>query len=99
MNAMGRSKQFTVPCRIEVQHTNEHFHVDFELEGNPDLYPGDKVRIGGDPVMVGFGETTTLHRRATVTRAGPILRAWTRFKANLELTELYEVSFTAGRPL
>jgi hypothetical protein len=36
-------------------------------------------------------------RRATVTRAGPLKRAVTKLAAYLDLAELYEVSFNAGR--
>jgi hypothetical protein len=48
-------------------------------------------------VMVQFGERAVFDRPATVERAGLLRRAWTRFAANFELGELYEVSFTPGR--
>jgi len=98
MSGRSRSRHsFQVPCTIAVEHTNEHFHAHLELDGNPPMHPGDKIRVEGAPVSVGFGESAVLRRTATVTRAGPLVRLWTRLRANLEVTELYEVSFTPGR--
>jgi hypothetical protein len=39
-----------------------------------------------------------VRRDATLTRAGALLRAWTRFAGHFGMAELYEVSFT-GRGL
>ena len=49
--------------------------------------------------MVNYGERLTVRRTATVTRAGRLERAWTKLIAHLELTELYEVSFSERRKL
>jgi hypothetical protein len=38
-----------------------------------------------------------VRRIATVERATFLERQWTRWAANFQLTELYEVSFTPGR--
>ena len=43
-----------------------------------------------DPIRVAFGQKLTLQREATVTRAGPISRAFTKLAAHFELTELYD---------
>ena len=40
-----------------------------------------------------------VQRTATVTRAGRIERLWTKLAGHLELTELYEVSFSERRRL
>ncbi len=92
---MSRSS-FDVPCRIEVAQSDEHFHAHVELAGDLPIYPGDRVRVHGAPVQVRFGESVSVERMATVTRAGPLARAWTRLGAYFDFAELYEVSFTPG---
>ena len=90
-------ERFEIPCRIEVEQSDEHFHAHVELDGNIAIYPGDEVQVHGAPIQITFGECAIYDRIATVTRAGPLLRAWTRFKAYFDLGELYEVSFSHGR--
>ena len=85
------------PCTIEIEHTEKSLHAHVALDGEPELQPGDRVRVHGDPIRVRFGDKLTLHRQATVERAGWLERQWTRFAARFELSELYEVSFTPGR--
>lgn len=92
-------KRFDVPCTIEVEHTNEHLHAHVALEGEVPIFPGDKVRVHGEPIRVEFGESASYSRIATVMRANWLTRRWTKFLASLEITELYEVSFSAGRKL
>ena len=46
---------------------------------------------------VAFGERLVVRRTATVVRAGPLDRLRARLEGYLELTELYEVSFSDGR--
>ena len=89
--------RFDTPCRIEVEHTNEHLHAHVELDGDIVIEPGDKVLVQGPPVRVPFGGRLTERRMATVTKASAIGRAWVRARARFELTELYELSFSAGR--
>jgi hypothetical protein len=88
-----------IPCTIEIEHTERSLHAHVELEGELALQPGDRVRVHGEPIRVRFGDKMTLHRNATVERAGWLERQWTRFAARFELSELYEVSFTPGRVL
>jgi hypothetical protein len=92
-------RRFDVPCTIEVEHTNEHLHAHVALEGEVPIFPGDKVRVHGTPIQVLYGESASYNRMATVMRANWLSRQWTRFLAGLEITELYEVSFSAGRKL
>jgi hypothetical protein len=73
------------------------FHAHVELDGDIPVGPGDKVRVHGDPITVPFGASAVFERTATVERAGPLLRAWTRLAGHFEMAELYEVSFTPGR--
>ncbi len=97
---MNRSpRRFDVPCTIEIEHTNEHLHAHVSLEGEVPIYPGDRVRVHGSAIQVEFGESASYSRIATVMRAGWLSRQWTKFLASLEITELYEVSFSAGRKL
>jgi len=91
------ARRFDVPCRIAIEQSEEHFHAHVELDGDLPIYPGDRVRVHGAPVHVLFGQTAIFDRIATVTRAGPLLRAWTMAAAYLDLRELYEVSFSPGR--
>jgi hypothetical protein len=87
------------PCTIEIEHTERSLHAHVELQDELALQPGDRVRVHGAPIKVRFGDKMTLHRDATVERAGWLERQWTRFAARFELSELYEVSFTPGRLL
>lgn len=89
--------RFDTPCHIEVEHTNEHLHAHVELDGDVAIEPGDKVRVHGAAVHVPFGGRLIERRTATVTKATALGRAWTRLRARFELTELYELSFSAGR--
>jgi hypothetical protein len=89
-------RRFDIPCRIAVEQSEAHFHAHVELAGEIAIEPGDRVRVHGDPIRVRFGESAVIERVATVTRAGPLRRAWTRLAAYLDLRELYEVSFTPG---
>jgi hypothetical protein len=92
-----RRTRFDTPCRIEVEHTNEHLHAHVELAGDRLIEPGDKVLVQGPAVRVPFGARLIEQRMATVTKATALGRAWTRLRARFELTELYELSFSAGR--
>ncbi|MFN4114317.1 MAG: hypothetical protein ACK4GD_10290 [Sphingomonadaceae bacterium] len=97
MNGPIHSRQFETPCRIEVEQSEHHFHAHVELDGDIAIMPGDSVRVHGAPIQINFGQSAVYDRMATITRAGPILRAWTRLAAYFDLKELYEVSFTPGR--
>ena len=87
-----------IACTVEVEHSNESLEAHVALDGNPDIGPGDRVRVHGDAIRLAFGEKISVRRAATWTRAGLLLRAWTRFAGHFGMAELYEVSFT-GRGL
>ena len=95
--ALGR-RTLEVPCTIEVEHTPRSLHAHVDLEG-VEVGPGDTVLVHDAPSDVGFGETVVRRSRATVVFAGTLQSLWTRLTAFLELTELYEVSFTPRRIL
>lgn len=86
-----------VGCLIEINHTPERFGAHVHLDGNPDIGPGDRVCVYGEPIEVVPGIEMTVRRRARIERATALGRAWTRFRGNFEISELYEVSFTSGR--
>ena len=94
---LGR-RTLEVPCTIEVEHTPRSLHAHVDLEG-VEVGPGDTVLVHGAPMAVGFGETVVRRSHATVVFAGTLESLWTRLTAFLELTELYEVSFTPRRLL
>lgn len=88
-----------VDCTIEIENTFESLHAHVDLHGAAPVEAGDSVLVHGDPIRVPYGQKITLKRRATITRAGAIERFFTALAARLELTELYEVSFSSGRKL
>lgn len=90
-------RSLVTPCTIEIEHTERSLHAHVALDGEPELRPGDRVRVHGEPIRVRFGDKLVLHREATVERAGWLERQWTKLTARFELSELYEVSFTPGR--
>ena len=95
---LGGHETFEVPCTIEVEHTADSLHAYVELEGEVDIGPGDQVIVQGAPIKPAFGEKIVERRQATVKRANWFDRMAARV-AGLELTELYEVSFTPRRKL
>ncbi len=84
-------------CTIAVEHTADALHAHVELDGNITLGPGDQVRVHGAPVRLPFGKAITLRRRATVSRAGLVAQWWTRLRSALDLTDLYEITFTSEK--
>lgn len=89
-------RTFTVPCTITVTHTHESLEAHVALEEEVPSLVGDRITVHGSAISVPFGETVTIRRMATVRRAGWLERAWVRFAAYFEFTELYEVSFSPG---
>lgn len=85
-----------VPCTVDLEHTEDSLHAYVDLEG-VEVGPGDEVLVHDPPTDIGFGQRIVCERHATVVQAGWLLRWWTRLTARLELTELYEVSFSSWR--
>ena len=85
-----------VPCTIDLEQSPDSLHAYVDL---PDVVigPGDEVVVHDAPTTIAFGERVVLTRRASVRRAGPLRRFWAHVEGYLELTELYEVSFSDGR--
>lgn len=93
------ARTLDLACTIEVEQTHESFHAHLTLDGDVVIGPGDRVKVHGAPIRTVFGQKLVERRRATVTRAGLLRRAWTRLAARFEMKELYEVSFTPRRSL
>jgi hypothetical protein len=93
----GGPRQFEIGCTIEIEQTGESLHAHVNFDNDVELHPGDEVPVHGAPVRIRFGESVNLRRTATVVRAGRLKRWMTRLAGYLELTELYEVSFSDGR--
>jgi hypothetical protein len=91
---MLRRISFDTPCTVEVEHSDENLCAHVELADGIAIGPGDKVRVHGSPISVGFGERRVVERIATVERASTVERLWTKFAGHFEMTELYEVSFS-----
>jgi hypothetical protein len=93
----GSPKSFDVPCTVEIEQTSETLHAHVVLDGDIQIQPGDEVRVHNAPTRIAFGERLVVRRTATVVRAGPLDRLRARIEGYLELTDLYEVSFSDGR--
>ena len=93
------AKDFEVPCRVAVEQTDAFFYAHVVLAQQVEVDAGDSVHVQGDDIQAQPGDRFMLRRRARVKRAGPIGRAWTKFMAIFEITELFEVSFTGRRTL
>lgn len=89
-------ERIAVPCTIEIEQTPDSLHAHVSLEG-VDVEPGDEVVVHGGPSGIAYGERGTFTARATVTRATAFERLLARLEGYRELTELYEVGFSAGR--
>lgn len=97
MTAAHAGRRIETGCTIEIEQTPESFHAYAWLDEDVAIRPGDRVTIHGAPIAVRFGCRLSERRRATIDRAGPLARFWTRLTAGLEFNELYEVTFTPGR--
>jgi hypothetical protein len=93
----GSRKSFDVPCTVEIEQTSETLHAHVVLDGDIDIKPGDQVKVHDAPTGVEFGQRLVVRRTATVVRGSRIDRLRARIEGYLELTELYEVSFSDGR--
>ena len=90
------SRTFDLPARVSIARSDENLfaHADRDVTCGP----GDRLLLQGPPIRIGFGEHAEFTRVATVRRASPLRRLWTRVAGHFALTELYEVSFS-GRSL
>ena len=92
----GNGRRLVVDCTVDLEQTSESLHAYVDLS-DIKVGAGDRVLIHDAPAMVGFGQKAVVERRATVMRATPLERLMAHVEGYLELTELYEVSFSPGR--
>jgi hypothetical protein len=84
-----------IPCVVEIEQTSESLQTSVILEGyQPE--PGDKVMVHGAPTRINFGEHGVFSCTASVIHAGVVARYSARVLSYFELTELYEIGFSAG---
>jgi hypothetical protein len=98
-NTHHSPREFDVPCTIEIENTFESLHAHVELDGDIEIYPGDTVKVHGEPIAVPYGEKAVFTRMATVKRASPLERAWTKATGDIEFMELLEFSFSSENEL
>jgi len=89
------SKQI-VPCHVDMSNTSEFLYAHVDLTG-VQVGPGDQVLVHDPIVDIPFGEAFSYDRTATVSKAGIFSRLWVYLTARLEITMLYEVSFSTTR--
>ena len=82
------------PCTIEVSHTFESLHAHVRFNNGTIVYPGDEVIVHGDPVKAPYGQVISEDREATILRATPLERLWTKIIGKLEFMEICEFSFS-----
>lgn len=87
-------KTETAPCTVEVSHVFESLHAHVRFNNGAVIHPGDSVLVHGAPVTAAYGEVVTEDRTATITRATPLERLWTKATGDLEFMELCEFSFS-----
>jgi hypothetical protein len=93
--SLFRGRAVDVPCTVDLEQTTESLHAYVEIEGL-EIRPGDEIIVHNAPTEVPFGERIVCDCRATVIRAGFLGDVLARLRGYLELTELYEVSFSDG---
>lgn len=94
---IGRATRVVVGCTVDIAHTADSLHAHVELDGAPDIRPGDRVTVRGAPADVAHGERLVVRRRATIERSGRWQRLRVRAAAYFALTGLLEIGFSVGR--
>lgn len=97
MRLFGPRERIDVSCTVEVEHTFDNLCAHVILDGDIKIAPGDEVTVHGEAIRVPYGEAQTFRREATVVRAGPVERLWTRLTGDSEFMELCEFSFSEER--
>jgi hypothetical protein len=89
---MRRRSGDTVPCVMDLEATQGHFHAHVALEGRV-VEAGDAVLVHGAPSRIALGDRRTIRSQATVYEAGIIRRTFVRWAGALQVHELYDVGF------
>ena len=85
-----------IPCHIDMSNTSEFLYAHVDLDG-VQVGPGDQVLVHDPITEIDFGEQLSYERTATVSKANFLKRLWVYLTARLEITMLYEVSFSTTR--
>jgi len=93
----GHRRVFEVPCTVEIEQSSETLHAHVMLDCDIRIEPGDEVTVHNPPTRVEFGQRLVVRSTATVVLGNWFDRLLARIKGYLELTELYDVSFSDGR--
>lgn len=81
-----------VPCELDLEATQEHFHAHARLEGAT-VNEGDEVLLHGAPDRIALGERRLVSTEATVTHVSLPRRLMTRILGTAHITDLYDVGF------
>jgi hypothetical protein len=92
----GTELQF--PCTLDLEHTSNSLHAHVAIVGC-ELGPGDSVVLSNVDHRLRFGEQRSVAAVATVTRAGWLRRQWFKAVSMMQLTSLYDVSFSDRKRL
>ncbi|WP_377294861.1 hypothetical protein [Rhizobium sp. SG2393] len=84
----------TVDCTVEINNTFEALGAHLRFDNGVIVHPGDEVQVHGAPVQIPYGQCKSFRRKATITRAGALERAFTRATGDFDMMELCEFSFT-----
>lgn len=89
-----RREREEAPCTVEVSHKFESLHAHVRFNNGAIIHPGDEVLVHGAPIMAPYGAVVIEDRTATITRATPLERMWTRMTGDFDFMELCEFSFS-----
>ncbi len=85
-------RRVRVPCQLDLEATEAHFHAHAVLEG-AEVNEGDRVLVHGAPRHIPLGERRLLSTEATVTHVSLPRRLLVRLIGTSQVTDLYDVGF------
>jgi hypothetical protein len=96
--AMFGRQQFRTRAVLDLEHTADSLHAYVSIDG-VELGPGDEVLLIDADSTLRFGERRRRTAIAIVTRAGWLRRQWFKAASIMQLTSLYDISFSDRRVL
>ncbi|MFO1160324.1 MAG: hypothetical protein U1E60_15910 [Reyranellaceae bacterium] len=97
MSGRHSHRAIEVGCTIDLANTADSLHAHVELDGAPEIGPGDRVLVHGAPTALAHGETLVARRRATILRSAWLERVMVKTSGYFGLTGLLEIGFSVGR--